>query len=65
MKIKISEKLFCEKENSPLLKPQEKDFHGIFPLPAMHSFLLHSASWNNVFYIVKMSVIFLTRLLHF
>ena len=27
MKIKISEKLFCEKENSPLLKPQEKVFY--------------------------------------
>ena len=26
VKIKISEKSFCEKENSPLLKPQEKDF---------------------------------------
>ena len=28
MKIKISEKLFREKENSPLLKPQEKNFQG-------------------------------------
>ena len=28
LKIKISEKLFREKENSPLLKPREKDFHS-------------------------------------
>ena len=26
MKIKISENLFCEKENSPLLKPPKKTF---------------------------------------
>ena len=28
VKIKTSEKLFWEKENSPLLKPREKDFQG-------------------------------------
>ena len=48
VKIKISEKLFWEKENSPLLKPQEKVFHRFgYNIPPKRDFVTLNKSVIN------------------